>query len=376
MKKKILFLLSSLKFGGAEKHTIQLINRLDRDQFTIGLCYLEIQEDLLDELSPDTLSLKVCCQKNGPFELHVLSCIRLQVKHFDPDIVVCVDPYPGFYAQLGRLISKSNFKLIHILHQTIIPSIYNELIVKLLYRHTINLGDLVVFVCDNQMAYWIDRYKIDHHKCKRIYNGVDTQYFQANQVRPLKAGVFKPPYSISEDDIIIGICAVLRPEKRHTDLLEALKKVVDTGRSAKLLIIGDGPERTIIQKKINTLNLNERVYITGFQKDVRPYIATCHIMATTSVAVETFSIAILEAMAMGKPILASNIGGASEQVVEGVNGYTYPAGNIDALARQLDRLMDRATLYKMGLKSRKFVVEKFSDHRMIALYNDTLEMLS
>ena len=90
------------------------------------------------------------------------------------------------------------------------------------------------------------------------------------------------------------------------------------------MIIGDGPLREAIERDVARLGLSGEVRITGFQSDVREWLTACDVVALLSTAIETFSIAVLEAMAMGKPMIMSDIGGAREQVEHGVQWNALP----------------------------------------------------
>ncbi len=101
---------------------------------------------------------------------------------------------------------------------------------------------------------------------------------------------------------------------------------------------------------------------------MRADLAACDAVALVSVAVETFSIAALEAMAMAKPLIMSDIGGAREQVEPGRTGWLFPPGDVEALARCLEAAGDRALLHAMGRHSRERVVRDYAMEAMIERY--------
>jgi L-malate glycosyltransferase len=129
-----------------------------------------------------------------------------------------------------------------------------------------------------------------------------------------------------------------------------------------------------VERKIVELGLESRVIVVGFQADVRPFVAACDVMALVSHAVETFSLATLEAMALGRPVVMSRIGGAEEQVTEGHNGYTYPAGDIDELTTCLGRLVDPVECARMGTNAREVVTCKFGVEKMVHEYQNLLRL--
>ncbi len=120
------------------------------------------------------------------------------------------------------------------------------------------------------------------------------------------------------------------------------------------------------------MGLARLVRITGFMEDVRPVIAACDAMALVSHHVETFSIAALEAMALGKPMIMSRVGGAEEQIADGENGFLYRRGDIAALAEALRRLHDPALRARMSMRARHVVVRRFSVAAMVTAYESLL----
>jgi glycosyltransferase involved in cell wall biosynthesis len=205
-----------------------------------------------------------------------------------------------------------------------------------------------------------------------IYNGVDTQHFQpaawaaAGRARRAECG-------FTEADRVVGLCAVMRPEKAHGDLLHAMLEADRAGVHWKALLIGDGPLRPQIEADIRRLGLENRVFITGYLKDVRADLAACDVASLVSVT-ETFSIAVLEAMAMGRPMLMSDVGGAREQIEHGRTGWLFPAGDVDALARCLVEAADAECLARMGATARERAVSDYSIGTMIERYEALIDI--
>jgi glycosyltransferase involved in cell wall biosynthesis len=199
-----------------------------------------------------------------------------------------------------------------------------------------------------------------------IHNGIDTGHF-SNGYTQDQVGDFRARHGLAPGDYVVGLCAYMRPEKAHGDLLAAATVARALGVDLKCLLIGDGPERRAIEAKIAALDLGAHVAITGLVKDVRLALAACDVLVFTSHS-ETFSIAALEGMAMGKPVVMTDVGGASEQVVPGENGYLYRRGDTTALAGHLAQLADPVRRGRMGQRACATVAEKFSLGVMVAAY--------
>jgi glycosyltransferase involved in cell wall biosynthesis len=113
------------------------------------------------------------------------------------------------------------------------------------------------------------------------------------------------------------------------------------------------------------------VTITGFQEDVRPFVAACDAMALTSFT-EAFSLAAIEAMAMALPVVHSDVGGAAEMIRPGRNGFLFPVGDTAALAGRLAALAGGGAGARLGARAREVIEERFSEHAMVDRYEAML----
>jgi glycosyltransferase involved in cell wall biosynthesis len=203
-----------------------------------------------------------------------------------------------------------------------------------------------------------------------IYNGVDTDEFggarHAGDGARLRAAL-----GFQASDYVIGISAVLRPEKNHVQLVDAIARLRELGIPARALIIGDGPMRPAVEARARARGVENQVLICGLQHDVRPYVAACDVMALCSLT-EAFSLAALEAMALGRPLVHAEVGGAAEMILPGRNGYLFAAGDTGALVGRLALLAERAVSRSMGENARQVVRRHFGEKTMVDRYEQTL----
>jgi glycosyltransferase involved in cell wall biosynthesis len=237
---------------------------------------------------------------------------------------------------------------------------------RLIHRHFFNRSDRIIYVSEAQRVHWESR-GFNRNRGICIHNGIDIEHFTDRYSEEEKAGR-RAQYGFTASDFVVGICAHLRPEKQHGDLLAAIAQLKRDGVPAKCLIIGDGSCREEIERKILQFGLESDAAITGFQDDVRPDMAACTCLAIASSHVETFSLAALEAMAMGKPMVMSDIGGASEQIVNGYNGYLYSPGDVSGLANALRPMTDVEVCKRLGTQARQRVRERYSYMPMLNRY--------
>lgn len=362
----ILFILNSVDVGGAEMQTITLMNGLDPQRFRLSLAYLKDEDDLLSKIDRDRINGSIfCCHVTSKIDWRAARTLAATICKESIDIVVCANTYPLLYGWLARRLSGRALRIVEVFHTTELAT-FKDWCQMGLYRPLLLMSDMLVYVCENQRRYWRSRLLASRQEVV-IHNGIDTDHF-ANRYSEAEIVNFRTLYRFSSTDYVVGLCANMRPEKAHGDLLEAIAHLRNGGVRIKCLLIGDGPERSAIETKIGQMDLGTDVSITGLIADVRPAIAACDVIVIASHRVETFSIAALESMALGKPMIMTNIGGASEQVVHADNGYLYERGNIAALTDSLLRLTDRSHCKQLGQNARLTVTEKFSLTAMIDAY--------
>lgn len=363
---RLLFIVSSLGFGGAEKHVVALVNSLDRRRFQVSLAYLKDDAALLPQVDAGQLEGRLfCCFVGRRIDARA---VRLLAAHVDDqaiDVLVCVNPYCLLYATLAQRRSGRHSRLVELFHTTELGGIKDQL-QMLFYRPFIAMTDMLVYVCENQRSYWRARL-LRARRDAVIHNGVDVAHF-SDRFTTVQKILFRNDYGFTGNDYVIGLCAAMRPEKAHDDLLQAVARLSAERLPVKCLLVGDGPQRAAIEARIDALGLRRQVVITGFMQDVRLAIAACDAMAIVSHHVETFSIAALEAMALRKPMIMSAIGGATEQIRHGENGLLYPRGEIGALATAVRMLADRQRAQRMGDCARRLVEEWFSETVMVDAY--------
>jgi glycosyltransferase involved in cell wall biosynthesis len=370
---RVLFLLNSLGMGGAEKQVLSLLQHLDGQRFTLGLIYLRNETRLLHQLPQERLALVSTCNASSYLDLTAVRRLVQQIDAFAPDVVVCTNSWSLLYASLARRWVRAGFGLVEVFHTTVLQT-FKQRMQMSFYRHLFRACDQLIYVCRNQQAYW-RRAGLRAAAEEVIHNGIDTAHF-VNDFSPVQQADLRKSVGLGVNSYLIGACASLRPEKAHQDLLQAVRRLRDRGIDAQALLIGDGSERRNIEQCIERLGLQHDVVITGFQNDVRPYIAACDIMVLTSHAIETFSIAALEAMSMGKPMVMSRLGGADEQIQEGVNGYLYAPGDLESLTVKLAQLADADTRAPMGLAAAALVRSQFTVQRMTAAFAICFERLT
>jgi glycosyltransferase involved in cell wall biosynthesis len=368
---RILFVTGSLVHGGAERHAITLANRLAERGHTCHFAYVKDDPAQLGRLRLGPRGEVECMYATRYLDGGALLRLHKRIVKSQPTVLVAVNQYALMYATLAARWAaaggNARAPLATIFHSTLYRNA-KERLQMLLYRPFFWAAHRAVFVCEAQRRHWRKR-QVFGRRDEVIYNGVDLEHWSARPAeerRRLRAAL-----GLGDADRVIGLSAVLRPEKNPVQLVEALallrRRAAAGDAPFRALFIGDGPLRGEVEARAKQLGVAADVLVTGFQQDVRPFLAACDVAVLTSFT-EAFSLAAIEAMALGLPLVHSEVGGAAEMVRHGRNGFLFPPGDTAALADRLAKLAERGTRERMGARAREAVEAQFSEPAMVDAY--------
>ena len=336
---------------------------MDLGNCSLHVAYLDRKEEILPSLDGSKVDGLVCFGQSCRFDVGVFTELARYIRFHKFDIVVCVEENPMLYVLLIKPLISS--QIVVVLHNTKPLSFYHRLL-RILYRQSIRLCNKIVFVCRAQMEYWMPGKVKPDEKYLIIYNGVNTDHFK-DQYSEYEKMHLREMLGITRGDFVIGICAAMRKEKRHLDLIDAACALRCRGIPAKVLAIGDGPMREAIEAHAVRKGFAPHLNITGYVDNVRDYLAICSCTALAS-STEAFPISILESMAMEKPVVASDEGGVRKLITHGETGFIYPSGDIELLSKYLSMIWEDKPDH-LGSKARAYVLDNFSLDRMVARYS-------
>lgn len=366
---RLVFVTSQLISGGAERHAVALMNRLGERGHECHALLVKEGDDLVANLKLRERGTVTCLQAERYLDRRAVSRFAEQLARIDPDAVVAANPYALMYSTLALRAARSPARLVATYHSTQLPGV-KEPLMMLGYLPLFWAADCTIFVSAVQRRYCVRR-GILSRRVETIHNGIDTSWFRDDGTAEDRAAV-RRAHGLADQDYVIGLSAVLRPEKNPLQLVEAIARLRARGIPARALMIGDGDTRGAIEQRARELGIARDIAITGMLSDVRRHMAACDALVLCSTAIETFSLSALEAMAMGKPVVLSEVGGASEMVFPGWNGYLFPPGHTGAFVDRLARLADPAVARRMGRNARRVVESLFSEGAMIDRYERTL----
>lgn len=275
---------------------------------------------------------------------------------YQPDILHTHNAYPHFHGTLAARWQKVPV----ILNTRHGRRIGNDWKSRVYFRLAGLLADKVVAVSDDAANLCVQDSHLPANKVQRIWNGIDPQRF-------VHTGPQAGCRAIS--------VARLSPEKDFPTLIRAVGLAREVVPELSLTIVGDGPDRPRMEATIRELNLQDHVHLLGERHDVPELLSQSSFFATSTLT-EGISLTLLEAMAVGLPVIATAVGGNPEIVVEGQTGYLVSERNPEQLATAILRLCQaEGTWSELGRAGRQRVIEHFSINGMVRGYEALYEQL-
>jgi glycosyltransferase involved in cell wall biosynthesis len=357
---RCMVVVPSLRRAGAETQAVDLVNGLADRGHEVHLCTFESELDQLDRVGSNVQFHKIV--RRGKYNFSFVSGVARIIDDRHIQVVQGVLMFAILAASLAKLRTHTKPVVIGGVHTTVNRGFKQEVQDRLIYRRVLRRLDAIAFVCENQARHWIGKYPEIESLSRVIYNGIDPSRFRRETFASATASS-RNGLQIPHDAVVFTCVAGFRREKGHRLLIKAFSQLDDR---AYLLLAGDGEERRDIESLAMQLGIAHRVRFLGVVKDVRPIIASSNATILASTAVETFSMAMLESMALSVPVIAPRIGGLSEAIDHQITGLLFPVGDVDSLSACMAKIVkDTAFAQSMGAAAERKVSGSFTLSQMI-----------
>jgi len=321
MRKKVLFVIQSLVFGGAERVFVHLMNNLNRDRFDITLCVLKKTGPYFSSLTPD-VSIEVLDTELATSLFKIKRCI----KRTNPDIVISTLNFINAFVAIARLFGARGPRAF-IARECNIPSyrrkggsVFDN---RLIYRFTSSLLDKIICQSDDMLIDIVEHYGISRHKLLKIHNPIDFHSICSS----MQTEVLPP----NKTNLVAA--GRLEYQKGFDLLIEALAIAKD--KNLCLHILGEGRQRPLLENMVKDTDLTDQIRFHGFVSDPYPFMRAADGFVLPS-RFEGLPNALLEAMACGCPGIAFCCSGGINEIIDNdKNGYAVEEGNVKALANVL-----------------------------------------
>lgn len=358
---RINYLLPELKWGGSEKHVIQLARGLRERGHDARIVCLFREGPLAREAREREIPF-TCLNLSYRWGVRTFQGIQEWLRSHPTDVLHTY--LFGFHLFAGLPA--------RLLKVPVILSSRREIShwQKGRHRWIENLGNLFVdrvISCSRAVQSWtLQKEWVRPEKVLTIYNGVDRDRFNGAQTQ----STIRQEFQIPSEAPLIGTVANMAAEKGYPYLLEATRLILEKWPKAWFLFVGFGPLEKEIKRKAQEISDPEKIIFAGARTDIPNLLSAMDVFVLASI-VEGFPNVLLEALAMVKPVVATRVGGIPELIESGQNGILVPSQNGEALAQAvLSLLKDPQAAQAIGQKGMDKVSKSFTLERMFDEYED------
>lgn len=361
----VVLVIDDLGYGGAERQVVELANNLNADRFDVHICTLSNHTPLNNKLKLRNAGqrLHTVIRKNR-FDFTVVPRLACLLRALKADIV------HGFLFS-AEIASRLAGRVAGI--KLVIGSERNAnkpigRIQMLTYRLTQRCVDFIIANSNAGAKYNREQFNRPTSDYRVVHNGVDTERF-----RPRDGMRTRSKLGIPLTCPVVGVFAAFREQKNHSMLFRAFKLVLDSFPEARLLIVGDQPidERSRtnsykfqLNRVVDDLKIRHRCVFLGHQDSTEQLYPACDITVLPSLHEGTPNV-LLESMACGVPVIATNVCDNEYVVRDGEVGHLVALGDDAGMARHMVSLLSNNALrQETGRKARNWVIEEFSTERL------------
>jgi glycosyltransferase involved in cell wall biosynthesis len=368
--KKIVFLITDCDFGGAEKMLYELCRGLNKS-FPIQVLALKRKGHfgrMIEELGIPVKSYNLAPSLGLGYYFGLVSVflrIRSDLVEMNPDIIQGILFQGNFFAKLaGRLAGIKNILCsLHTFDRGSAKVILEKLTNRMAQRY--------IVVSDALKVFCAEKFSIPLAKISVVRNGI-----QLEQFAPLGKEL-REKLGVKSEGPVIGAIGRLHREKGIDVLIRAFSRLASEMPGLSLLIIGDGPEKNSLEEMAKNSGIMDRIIFTGFLPEAEKYLPLFDLFILPS-RIEAMPIALMQAMAAGKAIVATNVGAVSELVKDNESAMLVPPEDESLMSRAIAKLLrDPELSRKLGAAAKAKASSEFSLEKMIEsykkIYMDALE---
>lgn len=364
MKKKLVFLISSLDGGGAEKVLVDIVTQLDQNKYSIHLILFEKKGVYISSI-PHHVEMYDLRKKNRYSFLKIVIQIAYLFRKLKPDVVLSFMDYTNLVAILAKLLSSRKFTLIISIHTHLRSALFHvryRLLKVFLYKKFFNYANLVIVPSFGIMYDLVEGFNVSREKIKVIYNPINI----VNITRSRDESLDKHGMNLGK--YILGVGRLKKP-KGYPYLLKAYS-LISKSIDERLVILGEGEEEYNLKKLAKDLRIQERVLFLGFQRNPYKFMRNATVFVLSSLW-ESFALVIVEAMTCGVPVISTDCpSGPGEIITNGENGILVPPKDEQALADAILNLLKDENLRKRLAEEGRKRAEDFRIEKILPRYEE------
>ena len=357
---KVLHLNAGNETGGGMIHILSLLGEIKSENIFLGLFEADVFYQEAKKLEIQT----VIFSQKSRYDLSVLQNVVKFIKSNNIDIIHTHGARANLYGYfLKRLTNITWVTTVH-------SDPRNDFIGRGIKGRLFTKLNIFVFKKVDHLLAISERFKemliefnINSDKITTIYNGIDFNKKNTYELTKLKYDL-----GIHQKDFVILMVARLDPVKRHTIAFTALKEVVKVNPYVKLFLVGDGPLKETLERKVKEEHLQNNVFFLGFQKNVDMFYQIADITLLTS-KTESFPLVLLESAREDTPVITTDVGGVKKMIPDPSFSFIVEVDNVEEIKSALEKaieLKENNELSHMGRKFNKYTSQHFTVNSFVS----------
>lgn len=352
---KIGHIVDELGIGGLERTTVAIV--LNLKGYTHEVLCLRKKGVLAQEIQIQGIKIREFNFEGGLKFSSIIKLIK-ELKNGNFHIVHCHGLYPSIWGRIAAIFARVKIRIIHC----------QNLYYGILIRDRIKLWFLSLFttkviaVSEAVKKSLVEFIWINPKKISVIYNSASEIKLQSSY----RKKELRENFGIEDNDFVIGNIGRLTWHKGHFYLLEAFANCKSQVANCKCIIVGDGFEMNKLKQEAENLKLKDSIIFTGFRSDIENILSIMDVFVLPSTLTEGLPLVLAEAASAGLPLIATSVGGNTEIVFNGVNGFIVKPRDISALTDKIIYLINNPIdREKMGNESKKIWNRYFTLGKML-----------
>ena len=389
-KTRVIHIITRLDKGGSAETTLHIVSSLNMEKYDVFLAHGLSRESNMSIMEKEVVeSDLLLAEAKGvrvfalpslvrrlSFKNDLLAFINIYrlIKRIRPHIVHTHTSKAGLLGRLASFLARVPI-IIHTPHGHVFHSYYGPVMTKVFV-----FAEKILSFMTDKITALTNRERDEHleegiasiEKYVVIHSGVMLDRLMNMNI---DAGAVRGEFGIAQDSNVIGVVGRLVPIKGHKYLVSAAKRIIKEFRNTVFVFVGDGYLSSRLERQAESVGVRKNIIFTGWRKDAVEILDLFDILVLPSLN-EGMGKVLVEGMALGKPIIASNVGGIIDLVRNGENGILVPPGDSDALGEAILQLLkDKNLSEKLGKNGKAMVYPEFDASVMVKQIDDLYESL-
>lgn len=361
---RILFIIPSFKAGGAEIQLLSLLQGLDKSKFVAHVAVF-YRGNELDELYEQSSQVHVhYLDKKSACDFLFLLRLYDLIVEYRFHIVQSYNVSARFFGTITAKVAGTPVTIVTERTARLLYSSMGSRFYLFFEKFVMRCADFLIANSESGRQFALSR-GVQKARTRVIYNGIEPRRLHVERAKK----AVRDDFAIPEHAFLVGMVARLEPVKDPFTFVKAAHYLAERQANFYFMLVGDGSLFTSIKTATSTSEPRSRITLTGYRTDTADLISCMDVLILTSKDVEGCSNALIEAMSLGKPVIATRVGGTAELIEHEKSGILIPPEDALELAAAIERLYDDPSLReRLARNAQEYAASRFTQSAMVSAH--------